>query len=206
MKQMGRKRLSLFGGLFLFVLAVQSKPVSCHEDSTAQGRRDLSPNSVTEPAGRLFLPADTPRFSRFLVALDNLGQTRLFRAGYLGVPLVLGGLVEKHQDSKFRRLRNDFMPRFHRPLDNYTQFVPAAAVLAQLGGVPSRDSCGRMFASDAFSAVLMTGVVPGLKHSTRIERPDGAGNHNIPSGHTATAFMTATMLSKEYGHQFAIAS
>lgn len=204
---MGRKRLSLFGGLFLFVLAVQSKPVSCHEDSTAQGRRDLLPDSVTESAGRSFLPADTLRFSRFQVALDNLGQTHLFRASYLGVPLVLGGLVEKHQDSKFRRLRNDFMPRFHRPLDNYTQFVPAAAVLAlKLGGVPSRDSWGRMFASDAFSAVLMTGAVQGLKHSTRIERPDGAGNHNIPSGHTATAFMTATMLSKEYGHQFAIAS
>lgn len=201
MKQMGRKRLSLFLGLFLFVSGIQSRPVPCHEDSMAQGRRGLSPDSVMESAGRLSLPADTSRFSRFQVALDNLGQTRLFRASYLGVPLVLGGLIEKHQDSKFRRLRNDFMPRFHRPLDNYTQFAPAAAVLAlKLGGVPSRDSWGRMLASDAFTAVLMTGVVQGLKHSTRVERPDGSDNHSFPSGHTATAFMTATMLSKEYGH------
>ena len=32
-------------------------------------------------------------------------------------------------------------------------------------------------------------------------RPDGSDNHSFPSGHTATAFMTATMLNKEYGYK-----
>lgn len=32
-------------------------------------------------------------------------------------------------------------------------------------------------------------------------RPDGSNDHSFPSGHTATAFMTATMLTKEYGHK-----
>ena len=30
-------------------------------------------------------------------------------------------------------------------------------------------------------------------------RPDGSNNKSFPSGHTATAFMAATMLHKEYG-------
>lgn len=31
-------------------------------------------------------------------------------------------------------------------------------------------------------------------------RPDGSSRTSFPSGHTATAFMTATMLRHEYGH------
>ena len=31
--------------------------------------------------------------------------------------------------------------------------------------------------------------------------PDGSTRNSFPSGHTATAFMTATMLHKEYGHR-----
>lgn len=145
--------------------------------------------------------ADTLSMSPFQRKVEGLGQTRLFRATYLGVPLIAGGLIEKHQDSKFRRLRNDFMPYFHRNLDNYMQFVPAAVLVGlKAAGVPSRSSWGRMLVSDAFSAALATGVVQGLKYSSKVTRPDGSDNHSFPSGHTATAFMMATMLSKEYGH------
>ena len=56
-----------------------------------------------------------------------------------------------------------------------------------------------MLVSDAFSAVIMTGAVNGLKYSVQRPRPDGSRNNSFPSGHTATAFMTATMLHKEYG-------
>ena len=144
---------------------------------------------------------DTLGLSKIQVKADNLGRSRLFRATYLGLPLVVGGLIEKHYDNKFRRLRNDFMPEFQRTLDNYTQFAPAAVMVGlKTAGVPSRSSWGRMLLSDALSTVLMTSVVQGLKYSTHVTRPDGSDNHSFPSGHTATAFMTATMLSKEYGH------
>ncbi len=42
--------------------------------------------------------------------------------------------------------------------------------------------------------------VNSLKYSCRVMRPDGSSRNSFPSGHTATAFMTATMLHKEYGH------
>jgi membrane-associated phospholipid phosphatase len=144
---------------------------------------------------------DTVRLNRLQTKADNIGNSRLFQATYLGVPLIAGGLLEKHFDSKFRRLRNDFMPTFHRTLDNYTQLAPAAVMVGlKAAGVQSRSSWGRMMVSDAISTALMATVVQGLKTSTHVMRPDGSNNHSFPSGHTATAFMTATMLSKEYGH------
>lgn len=134
--------------------------------------------------------------------LDKLPHGKLFNSTYIGVPLIIGGLIEKHQDTKFRKLRNDFMPRFHRTLDNYTQFAPAAVmVVMKAAGVESRSSWGRMLLSDAFSVALMAGTVQGLKNATNVMRPDGSDNHSFPSGHTATAFMTATMLNKEYGYK-----
>ena len=68
----------------------------------------------------------TPKKIAFL---DKLPHGKLFNSTYIGVPLIIGGLIEKHQDSKFRKLRNDFMPRFHRTLDNYTQIAPAAVMV-----------------------------------------------------------------------------
>ena len=134
--------------------------------------------------------------------LDKLPHGKLFNSTYIGVPLIIGGLIEKHQDTKFRKLRNDFMPRFHRTLDNYTQFAPAAVMVGmKAAGVESRSSWGRMLLSDAFSVALMAGTVQGLKNTTNVMRPDGSDNHSFPSGHTATAFMTATMLNKEYGYK-----
>lgn len=141
----------------------------------------------------------TPKKMTFL---DKLPHGKLFNSTYIGVPLIIGGLIEKHQDTKFRKLRNDFMPRFHRTLDNYTQFAPAAVMVGmKAAGVESRSSWGRMLLSDAFSVALMAGTVQGLKNATNVMRPDGSDNHSFSSGHTATAFMTATMLNKEYGYK-----
>ena len=48
---------------------------------------------------------------------------------------------------------------------------------------------------------LMGGIVFAIKNTAQVERPDGSNRHSFPSGHTATAFMTATMLNKEYGYK-----
>ncbi len=69
----------------------------------------------------------------------------------------------------------------------------------KIGGIQGRSSWGRMLVSDAFSASLMAIAVNTLKHTVKVMRPDGSNRHSFPSGHSATAFMTATMLHKEYG-------
>ena len=121
---------------------------------------------------------------------------------YIGVPLVVGGLIVKSEDDHFRSLRNDYLPRFNRRVDDYLQYVPTAVMLGmKVAGVKGRSSWGRMIVSDAFSALLMGSAVNTLKQTTHVMRPDGSNDRSFPSGHTATAFMTATMLTKEYGHK-----
>lgn len=134
--------------------------------------------------------------------IDRVTSSQAFRMTYIGVPLVTGGLIMKSEDNHFRNLRNDYLPRFNHHADDYLQYLPAAVMLGmKLGGVKGRSSWGRMLVSDAFSALLMGSVVYSLKQATHVMRPDGSNDHSFPSGHTATAFMTATMLAKEYGHK-----
>lgn len=141
----------------------------------------------------------TTNFSR---RLDKFSSSRFYQMTYIGVPLIVGGLIVKREDDLFRGLRNEYLPRFNRHLDDYMQYAPAAVMLGmKVAGVQSRSSWGRMLVSDAFSALLMGGVVNTLKQTTNVERPDGSNKHSFPSGHTATAFMTATMFTKEYGHK-----
>jgi hypothetical protein len=134
--------------------------------------------------------------------LDKFSSSRLYQTTYIGAPLVAAGLIVKSEDDHFRSLRNDYMPKFRNHTDDYMQFAPAAVMLGlKTAGVEGRSSWSRMLVSDAFAAMLMSGVVNTLKTTTHVMRPDGSNNHSFPSGHTATAFMTATMLSKEYGHK-----
>lgn len=103
-------------------------------------------------------------------------------------------------DTDLHALRNCVIPGFHYSYDDYLQYAPAALTLGlKACGYKSRSGWGRMIVSDAFSAVIMAGTVNGLKYSVGRLRPDGSRRNSFPSGHTATAFMTATMLHKEYG-------
>lgn len=154
---------------------------------------------MAERGDSLRISTTTTNFSR---RLDKFSSSRFYQMTYIGVPLIVGGLIVKSEDDHFRGLRNEYLPRFNRHLDDYMQYAPAAVMLGmKAAGVQSRSSWGRMLVSDAFSALLMGGVVNTLKQTTNVERPDGSNKHSFPSGHTATAFMTATMFTKEYGHK-----
>lgn len=132
--------------------------------------------------------------------INRVESSRAYQLTCVGVPLVVGGLMVKSEDDHFRQLRNDYLPVFDRHLDDYLQYLPAAVMLVlKASGVKGRSAWGRMLVSDAFSVVIMAAVVGQLKALTHVTRPDGSNNRSFPSGHTATAFMAATMLSKEYG-------
>jgi membrane-associated phospholipid phosphatase len=47
--------------------------------------------------------------------------------------------------------------------------------------------------------VLTQGIVQAGKFATRRQRPDASNAHSFPSGHTASAFATATVLKDHYG-------
>ena len=103
-------------------------------------------------------------------------------------------------DGGIRQLRYNAVSGFSSPYDDYLQYLPAAALVGmKAAGYDSRTQWGRMLVSDAFSAAIMAGLVNGIKYTVKRPRPDGSSHNSFPSGHTATAFMLATMLHKEYG-------
>lgn len=128
--------------------------------------------------------------------------SRLIECTHIGVPLIVGGIIEMEHNKKFRELRNSFIPKFHNEIDYFTQYLPAGVMFGMKAfGVPSRSkNWGEMLTADAFSAIIMAGFVNSIKYTAKLRRPDGSSNNSFPSGHTATAFMTAHMLNVEYGH------
>lgn len=118
---------------------------------------------------------------------------------YTGLPESFAGYSPGF-DSDIKQMRHNIAPGLRYHIDDYTQYLPAAVMVGMKAfGYESRTSWGRMLVSDAFSGVIMAGLVNGLKYTVRRPRPDGTASNSFPSGHTATAFMTAAMLHKEYG-------
>ena len=99
-----------------------------------------------------------------------------------------------------RNLRNIHVPAFHQTYDNYLQLFPLILLFGlKLGGIRGNFGWKRLFTFIVLSVVLTQLVVNGLKLTTGVLRPDATNYFSFPSGHTAAAFMAATLLYKEYG-------
>ena len=126
---------------------------------------------------------------------------------YVGIPLFLAGVIAKSEKRSFRQntadLRNSrtrLLTNFHSEIDNYTQFAPAVLALGlNVAGVEGRSNLGRFAVSSALAYGIMAGIVNPIKYGAKEMRPDGSTRNSFPSGHTATAFVSATILQKEYG-------
>lgn len=194
----------------LAVIATVAITVSLPSVATAQTADDNLTDSIAATTSSISNATQPDAVS--IISLQTtdttaiaMGTTKkkssLYQSAYLGVPLIAAGLLVKGQDAHFRGLRHDYLPEYRNHVDDYTQFLPGLVMLGlKTAGVESRSSWSRMITSGAMSAAIMGAVVESVKLTSNVERPDGTDNHSFPSGHTATAFMTATMLSKEYGH------
>lgn len=166
--------------------------------SLSASAEDAPEINFADTASYHMLVGDTIRFN---TKSERLFSKRWVQSTYIGVPLIAAGVIEMGENKHFRSLRNGFMPSFRNHLDDYIQYSPAAVMLAlKAVGVESRSSWKKMLTADAFSIGLITAVTRAIKPVAKEERPDGSNHHSFPSGHTATAFMCATMLQKEYGH------
>ena len=116
------------------------------------------------------------------------------------VPYITLGLAAHAIKRDIRKVNNDINSGFHNRADDYIQYAPMVLTYGlKATGYEGRSQWGRLMASNALSAVIMAGLVNGIKYSAAEERPDGSTSNSFPSGHTATAFMAATILHKEYG-------
>ena len=128
---------------------------------------------------------------------------------FVGIPLFAAGWAIKGDKAMFRvnqkakeggKKNTQLLTDFKTGIDDYTQFFgPAMVVGLKLGGYEGRSDWPRLLASAAMSYGIMAGLVNGIKYSAKEMRPDGSTANSWPSGHTATAFVGATLLHKEYG-------
>jgi membrane-associated phospholipid phosphatase len=140
-------------------------------------------------------PADAPRKPWY--------QSKLFRASV--VPAVLIGygisVVDDHgfyssYDAK-RDIQRNF-PNFSNHLDNYLQWAPYLELGAVLAlGTESRNDRVNLALILVKSEALMLGSVYVVKTLTKHERPDGSDKLSFPSGHTAQAFLAASIVHTE---------
>jgi len=125
---------------------------------------------------------------------------------FVGVPVFVAGIIAKSEKKYFaQQYQNShantrLLTNFKTGIDDYTQyFGPAMTLGLKLGGVEGRSDWGRFLASAAMSYGIMAGFVNGIKYTAKEMRPDGSTANSWPSGHTATSFVGATILHKEYG-------
>lgn len=86
-------------------------------------------------------------------------------------------------------------------IDDYTQYVPAAAVFAMdAAGLKGRNKPQQQLLLYALGNVTATVIVQPMKRIIGRERPNKSDFHSFPSGHTSTAFVAAEFLHQEYGH------
>lgn len=131
----------------------------------------------------------------------SAAATKALRMTYVSVPLITGALLLKGEDTHFRNMRGGHMPKAYKSSETYIQYLPLAATLGLKAlGVESRSSWARMAVSGAAGGAIMLAATQSMKHIISTRRPDNSDDHSFPSGHTATAFVTATILHREYGH------
>jgi membrane-associated phospholipid phosphatase len=130
-------------------------------------------------------------------------QSKAFKATI--VPAVLIGYgISVVDDRGFyssydarRDIQRNF-PNFNSHLDDYMQWVPYLELGAVLAfGTESRNDRVNLALVLVKSQAIMMSSVFIVKTLTRHERPDGSDFRSFPSGHTAQAFLAASIVHTE---------
>lgn len=194
-----------------------NEPLKLHVDMPAKlstNQTDLQSN-YTEESDDIVLPeyngvssvAPLPYQNAVPAKEDIVPYKFMDDQTFVGIPLFIAGIIAKNEKKSFRQDYENTSARsrlikynFHSEIDNYTQFAPMVlATGLNVAGVEGRSSFGRYLVSGAMAYGIMAAIVNPIKYTAKEMRPDGSTRNSWPSGHTATAFVSATILHKEYG-------
>lgn len=173
-------------------LLTLSAPAAAQTDTLGAAKPDTAPQLIT-PA-----PADA--------ATDAAPGPYRFRPGQIVLPALAIGFgviglesdwLKGHNTDTRHELQENIGHRL--TLDDVTQYVPMAANYGlRLCGVRGLHDYADLTIILGTSYALMGTTVQTLKMTTRVMRPDGSSRNSFPSGHTATAFLGAEILRREY--------
>lgn len=92
---------------------------------------------------------------------------------------------------------NDRANQYH--FEDWLQYVPVVSTYGlKLAGVKGKHDYVDLTIITALSYAFMAASVNGTKYTVKKLRPDGSTRNSFPSGHTATAFVGAELLRREY--------
>lgn len=145
-----------------------------------------------------------PSFAKAEVLIsDSLGKSSFVLPYKLAVGsgLVLSGSLLNF-DHGGRQLGEIYPSTFSYKADEVLRFVPAVALVGMKSlGIESRTKqWSELIVRSVASTAIMGLTVEGAKRIVGRVRPDGSDDRSFPSGHSATAFLTASLFAKEYGH------
>ena len=132
----------------------------------------------------------------------DYNKYRLHHAACVALPVAVSGLAFSPIDNWVASQVQTGMANFGTKVDDYLQYAPFAAqgIMALCGVDGSSGGLLEVITADALSISMMAAAVYGLKYTVSRTRPNGEDNVSFPSGHTAKAFLGATLLAHEYGH------
>jgi len=161
---------------------------------------------LARPAPAQTLPADTTLHKYQTppgAASKPWYRGKLVRASVVPAVLIGYGLsvYDDHGFYSSRQAQADLQrnfPNFRSHLDDYGQFVPYLELGAVLAfGVEGHNDRTNLALILVKSEALMLGVVEITKRATHHLRPDGSDYRSFPSGHTAQAFLAASIVHTE---------
>lgn len=138
--------------------------------------------------------------------LDSIATPYKFKPVQLIVPAALIGVGVIGLESDWlkyqnREIRDELQENIDHKftIDDFSQYAPIAAAYGlDLLGVKGKHDAIDQTIILATAYTLMGVSVNSLKTITKVERPDNSSRNSFPSGHTATAFMGAELLRREY--------
>lgn len=137
------------------------------------------------------------------ILVDNVQKNRPLKI-ILPVTFMTYGAIAKF-DRSSKSADNEIREAVYKNIgrrftvDDYAQYAPGLSVFAlDFLGVKAKHNLADRGITMVASMALMGTIVHASKKITKIQRPDGTGFNSFPSGHTATAFVGAHILFKEY--------
>ncbi|MDU0370061.1 phosphatase PAP2 family protein [Hymenobacter endophyticus] len=116
--------------------------------------------------------------------------------GY-GVSTINGNGFYSSYDAR-RDIQRNFSG-FHTKVDDYLILAPYAELgLVALAGVESRNDRLNTLLVIGKSELIFGALTYALKNTTKVLRPDGSTRNSFPSGHTAQAFLAASIVHTEF--------
>ncbi len=121
----------------------------------------------------------------------------------LPVTLITAGILlstSTFEKSLQKNIRNAVGNDFYSGIDDYTRYAPVVEMYAaDILGVQSKNHWFDQTKNLILSSIISNGTTTLLKKEVHKYRPGGSDHANsFPSGHTTTAFTTATVLFEEF--------